>query len=120
MDCKALVVGQNTHFQTIVAFYTISNKQSSCEDHQMEMKEKLKKILPPHMIPKLFYCSSFPTLVNGKIDRQALIKSYEENLVFEVTYTDEELKLDGCTDPSLYEVARVVLNSICSTLGIPP
>ena len=86
----------------------------------MEIEDKLRKILPPYMVPKLFYCSSFPTLVNGKIDRQALIKSYEENLVFEATYTDEELKFDGCTDPSLYENARVVLNSICSTLGILP
>ena len=69
------------------------------------------------MIPKLFHCPSFPTLVNGKVDRQSLIKSYEESLVFEASYTDEELKQDGCTDSQFHDEARKILNAICSILG---
>ena len=70
------------------------------------------------LIPKLFNCPSFPTLVNGKVDRQSLIKSYEESLVFETSYTDDELNEDGCTnDESVYAKARVILNAVCSVIG---
>lgn len=116
LDCKVLVIGQNTHFQKIVAFYsTLDNEDSAgC---QLEIEKKLSQILPPFMIPNLFNCPSFPTLVNGKVDRQALIKTYEESLVFEAIYTDEELREDGCTDAFVYEKARIILNAVCSVIG---
>ena len=117
LDCKVLVVGKNTHLQTIVAFYITAENEDGIEEQQIEMENKLRKIFPPYMLPKLFSCSSFPTLVNGKVDRQALIKSYEDGLVFEASYTDEELKQDGCTDSQFYDEARKILNAICSVLG---
>ena len=117
LDCKVLVVGRNTHFQNIVAFYKSTEKENKIEDQKIDIENKLRMILPPYMLPKLFSCSSFPTLVNGKVDRQALIKSYEDGLVFEASYTDEELKQDGCTDSQFYDEARKILNAICSVLG---
>ena len=70
------------------------------------------------MVPKLFYCTTFPTLVNGKVDRQILIKNYEKSLTFEATYTDEELSSHGCTNKEIYEQARIILNAVCATLGM--
>ena len=117
VDCKVLVIGQNTYFQKIVAFFTTSDDEDplGC---QIKIENQLNKILPPYMIPKLFHCPLLPTLVNGKVDRQSLIKSYEESLVFEASYTDDELKEDGCTsDESKYEKARMILNAVCSVIG---
>ena len=115
-DCKVLVVGKNTHFQTIVAFYTRMDEHTS--EAQLQMHESLKKVLPPYMVPKLFHCTTFPTLVNGKVDRQNLIQNYEKSLTFEATYTDEELNAHGCSNMELYDKARIILNAVCATLGM--
>ena len=114
-DSKVLVVGKNTHFQTIVAFYTSLGEYSS--ELQIQINKSLREILPPYMVPKLHHCNSFPTLVNGKVDRQKLIQSYESSLAFEATYTDEELNDYGCTNQQFYGKARVILNAVSATLG---
>ena len=115
-DCKVLVVGKNTHFQTIVAFYTRMDEHTF--ESQLQMNESLRKVLPPYMVPKLFHCTTFPTLVNGKVDRQKLIQNYEKSLTFEASYTDEELNSHGCTNKEYNEKARIILNSVCATLGM--
>ena len=110
------VVSKNTHFQAIVAFYTTNGVHTL--EYQLEIDGSLRKILPPYMMPKLFYCTNFPTLVNGKSDRQKLIQNYETSLVVEANYTDEELNNYGCLKPELYGKARVVLNAVCGTIGM--
>ena len=115
IDCKVLVVGKNTHFQTIVAFYTTYDERST--KFQFELDRNLREILPPYMIPKLLHCQSFPTLVNGKVDRQKLIETYEKNLVFNAKYTDKELIEYGCTTSASCEKARLILNAVCATIG---
>ena len=42
--------------------------------NEITMEEKLKLELPEYMMPKPIKISSVPLLVNGKIDRQALLK----------------------------------------------
>lgn len=115
-ECKVLVARKNTPFQTIVAFYT--SKGNHTLKDQSKIYESLKEIIPLYMIPRLFPCERFPTLVNGKVDRQKLIENYEKSLIFEATYSDQELNSYGCTNPQLYERARIILNAICSVIGM--
>lgn len=115
-DCKVLVIGKNTHFQSIIAFYTRMDEHTF--ESQLQIHESLRKVLPPYMVPKLFHCTTFPTLVNGKVDRQKLIQNYEKSLTFEATYTEDELSSHGCTNKEFYEKARIILNAVCATLGM--
>lgn len=114
-ECKVLVARKNTPSQTIVAFYTCIGGHTL--EGKLVIEESLRKIIPPYMMPKLFQCERFPTLVNGKVDRQMLIENYEKSLIFEAPYSDEELSSYGCTNAKLYDRARLILNAICSIIG---
>ena len=62
------------------------------------------------MVPVLQIVHEFPRLVNGKIDRQALITGYEKSEVLKLAYTNDELEpLENESDRSR---ARVILTSI--------
>lgn len=58
--------------QALLAFVTTSKLMS---EHQIEgiLKDKLTS----YMVPQVILLETIPLLVNGKIDRQALLKSYE-------------------------------------------
>jgi AMP-binding enzyme C-terminal domain/Phosphopantetheine attachment site len=43
-----------------------------------EIERDLKSRLTPYMIPQVFVIKEFPYMPNGKIDRQTLLKMYEE------------------------------------------
>ena len=62
------------------------------------------------MVPVLQIVHEFPRLVNGKIDRQALITGYEKSEVLTLAYTNDELEpLENEADRTR---ARVILTSI--------
>lgn len=58
--------------QALLAFVTTKHYLN---EHQIE--EMLKKKLTSYMVPQVILIESVPLLVNGKVDRQALLKSYE-------------------------------------------
>ena len=62
------------------------------------------------MVPVLQIVHEFPRLVNGKIDRQALIAVYEKSEVLTLAYTNDELEpLENEADRTR---ARVILTYI--------
>ena len=74
------------------------------------MKQILSDTLPLFMVPVLQIVHEFPRLVNGKIDRQALIAGYEKSEVLTLAYTNDELEpLENEADRTR---ARVILTSI--------
>lgn len=58
--------------QALLAFVTTKNLLS---EHQIEVA--LRDKLTSYMIPQVILVENIPLLVNGKIDRQALLKMYE-------------------------------------------
>lgn len=60
--------------QTILAFAAI---ESSSTLHEMQIENLLRQKLPDYMTPQVIVVQSVPLLVNGKIDRQTLLKLYE-------------------------------------------
>lgn len=61
--------------QAVIAFVTLDGKNMSTK----EIEGMIKKILPPYMLPEITVIDKIPLLVNGKTDRQALLKKYEED-----------------------------------------
>lgn len=60
--------------QALVAFYTSHDDELVPE----VLKLQLASHLQPYMQPQLIYVEDLPLLVNGKVDRQQLLKIYEE------------------------------------------
>ncbi|WP_394749356.1 non-ribosomal peptide synthetase [Spongiimicrobium salis] len=67
------------HDNRLVANIVPIAKEELPENHMVLWKQEVTAQLPPHMVPydfKLF--TEFPTTLNGKIDRKALLKSDSE------------------------------------------
>ncbi|ROT86003.1 hypothetical protein C7M84_023795 [Penaeus vannamei] len=71
--------------QALVAFYTSSDEGMVPE----KLALKLGTLLQPYMQPQLVYLDDLPLLVNGKVDRQTLLKIYENQS------EDEEFQTHG-------------------------
>lgn len=60
--------------QTILAFAAV---KSTSTLHEMQIENLLRQKLPEYMTPQVIVIENVPLLVNGKIDRQTLLKMYE-------------------------------------------
>lgn len=60
--------------QAILAFASI---KSSSSLHELQIEKILRDKLPEYMTPQVIILHHIPLLVNGKIDRQTLLKMYE-------------------------------------------
>lgn len=61
--------------QALLAFVTLKN---NAKMHLgMQIESSLSSKLAEYMIPQVIIIDSVPLLVNGKVDRQALLKMYE-------------------------------------------
>lgn len=61
--------------QSLLAFVTL--KHTANYYTGLEIESNLSAKLPSYMIPQIKVLKSIPLLVNGKVDRQSLLKSYE-------------------------------------------
>lgn len=62
--------------QSLLAFVKLRDDvKHSINEFQVE--SKLQSLLPGYMVPQVIIMDTIPLLVNGKIDRQSLLKSYE-------------------------------------------
>ena len=82
------------------------------------MKRALASALPLFMVPSLRVVERFPLLVNGKIDRQSLIRGYESSAPVNLEYSEEDLT--PLSSDEARERARVVLACIGKVIGERP
>lgn len=61
-------------FQALIAFVTIVDDTTVSSS---EIESFLQRTLPPYMLPQIFVVDYIPLLINGKTDRQTLLKQYE-------------------------------------------
>ncbi|KYM95748.1 PREDICTED: mycosubtilin synthase subunit C-like [Cyphomyrmex costatus] len=97
--------------QILLAFVTIMNDTTLSN---YEIEDFLQQMLPPYMLPKIFIVDYIPLLVNGKTDRQTLLKKYELSY-----FNDEDdASCDYSDVPSQDLVkARVLFPTIASVIG---
>lgn len=70
--------------QALVAFVvTLATKTSRSQDRDMpigmDIEAALRDRLADYMLPQVLVLDTMPLLVNGKVDRQALLKTYENS-----------------------------------------
>lgn len=99
--------------QALLAFVTL-NEHITVTGLQLE--EELKILLPQYMIPQVIVLDSVPLLVNGKVDRQSLLKMYENTN----NNDDSEVELDydysGVLECQM-QVAKDLFETIGSVIG---
>lgn len=60
--------------QAILAFASV---EPMSQMHELQIEKNLRSKLPEYMTPQVIIVDQLPLLVNGKIDRQTLLKLYE-------------------------------------------
>ncbi|CAG9815434.1 unnamed protein product, partial [Phaedon cochleariae] len=99
--------------QALLAFVTI-HKNKLMNEHQIE--EKLKEKLTSYMIPQVVLMEKIPLLVNGKVDRQSLLKSYETTNGNDDPEPEIEISYDGVA-PHQMDAAKVLFETVATVLG---
>lgn len=97
--------------QALLAFVTT---KSLINEHKIE--ELLREILTSYMVPQVIILENIPLLVNGKIDRQTLLKTYENtNNNDDYSY---QVDIDYQGVPiSKMKAAQALFETVASVLG---
>ncbi|KAI5694275.1 hypothetical protein M8J75_013963 [Diaphorina citri] len=97
--------------QALLAFVTLHSDADNITSFDIEAK--LSEYLNPYSIPQVIIKDSIPLLINGKIDRQALLRSYAEiadnSTAVQIDYT-------GIGSDRL-PVAKVLFETVVQVLG---
>ncbi|XP_018568645.1 uncharacterized protein LOC108908938 [Anoplophora glabripennis] len=97
--------------QTLLAFVT---SQSLMSEQQIEAA--LKEKLTNYMVPQVILIENIPLLVNGKIDRQTLLKSYESTNNNDDCSPEVEINFQGVNCDQM-EAAKILFETVASVLN---
>ncbi|CAK1594341.1 unnamed protein product [Parnassius mnemosyne] len=97
----------------ILAFVTLKPEARLAAQH---IEAALKNTLTHYMLPQVIVIENIPQLVNGKVDRQALLKMYENTN----NNDDSEISLDidyTGVEPEHMEAAKALFETVGEVLG---
>lgn len=97
--------------QALLAFVTTS---ALMNENQIE--NILRKKLAQYMVPQVVILETIPLLVNGKIDRQALLKSYENTNNNDDACYQVDIDYTGVPESKM-KPAKVLFETIASVLN---
>jgi hypothetical protein len=106
--------------QALVAFCVVSgdgNFSKYITKTGLQIENELKMKLASYMVPQVIVLDSIPLLVNGKIDRQSLLKMYE-NTNNNEDDTEVELEIDYTgVDEKNMEKAKILFETVGNAIG---
>ncbi|XP_055381226.1 beta-alanyl-bioamine nonribosomal peptide synthetase ebony [Condylostylus longicornis] len=109
--------------QAILAFVKLDD--DSKPRTGLHIESALKDALPTYMIPQVIIIDKVPLLVNGKVDRQALLKSYENannnedsEIIIDYDYSDVPESLQIIAEDLFETVGSVIGRSTRTTLSV--
>nr|CAD7420037.1 unnamed protein product [Timema poppensis] len=100
--------------QALLAFVTVESNDGPTN---INIEEMLTSTIASYMMPQVIVMETIPLLVNGKIDRQSLLKSYENNNGNgSCNHGKAELDYSNIPDKKI-EAARALFETVASVLG---
>lgn len=104
--------------QALVAFCVVKSDQLSkyITKTGIQIENDLKLRLANYMVPQVVVLETIPLLVNGKIDRQTLLKTYENTNNNDDTEIEFEMDFDGISGKDL-DKARVLFETVGNSIG---
>ncbi|CAG9794864.1 unnamed protein product [Diatraea saccharalis] len=111
--CVVLCYGLDIGNPEILAFVTVTPEARLSAQH---IEAKLENSLTHYMIPQVIVIENIPLLVNGKVDRQALLKMYENTNNNDDSSIPLEMDYTG-VEPEALETARVLFETVVEVLG---
>ncbi|XP_017786492.1 PREDICTED: tyrocidine synthase 3-like [Nicrophorus vespilloides] len=109
--CVALCYKPGEMKQALLAFVTT---EASMSENQIE--SMLKEVLISYMVPQVIQLESIPLLVSGKIDKQSLLKGYENTNKDDDSHFEAEIDYSGVTRDKM-PAAKVLFETVASVLG---
>nr|NP_001298393.1 tyrocidine synthase 3 [Papilio polytes]BAJ07596.1 Ebony [Papilio polytes] len=97
----------------VLAFVTVQQSARLSAHH---IETALKKSLTHYMLPQVIVIESVPLLVNGKVDRQALLKMYENTNNNDDSEISFDIDYSGVEAENL-EAAKVLFETVGEVLG---
>ncbi|XP_063980695.1 beta-alanyl-bioamine nonribosomal peptide synthetase ebony [Diachasmimorpha longicaudata] len=99
--------------QALIAFVTVEGGHSASG---LQIEHYLQNALPSYMIPQVIVLDNIPLLINGKTDRQALLRMYETSSSNRDAGKDVSCDYTGVPENVLPK-AKVLFSTIASVLG---
>ena len=97
--------------QALLAFV-----KSAALMNENQIENMLRQKLTEYMVPQVVLVESIPLLVNGKIDRQALLKSYESTNNNDDACVEIDIDYSGVESEKM-EAAKVLFDTVASVLN---
>ncbi|XP_053619845.1 beta-alanyl-bioamine nonribosomal peptide synthetase ebony [Plodia interpunctella] len=111
--CVVLCYGLERGNPELLAFVTLEPGARVAPQH---IEATLKDSLTSYMIPQVIEIENVPLLVNGKVDRQALLKMYENTNNNDDTAITLDIDYSGIDEQDM-EAARTLLTTVGQVLG---
>lgn len=99
--------------QALIAFVTVTDDTTLSSS---EIESFLQRTLAPYMLPQIFIIDHIPLLINGKTDRQTLLKQYESFCPNDEDDVAANCDYSGVSDQDLAK-ARVLFPTVASVIG---
>lgn len=105
--------------QALVAFCVVksNNLNRYIAKTGIQIENDLKLKLASYMIPQVIVLETIPLLVNGKVDRQSLLKMYENTNNNEDTEIEFEMDFSGINDENEMAKAKMLFETVANAIG---
>jgi acyl-coenzyme A synthetase/AMP-(fatty) acid ligase len=103
--------------QALVGFCVVSAQSKYFAKTGIHIENDLKQKLAHYMVPQVVVLDQIPLLVNGKVDRQMLLKMYENTNNNDDAEIEFEMDFSGICDDNKMLKAKLLFETVAASIG---